>query len=164
MLGVQLNMSKHQRCKQSVEYSGFLFDSFRGVMLCLDEKLALCAELSSSTDPWSMRDLDRIKGRLLHYSAGSSTSAFVSPRCSALWACSRRAPPVSRRGPIPSPRLPLHPMTDPTRCRRASLSSPRRWTTSSCTTGRSGRRCGHRSLPWRTRRSSLARRSCSSAR
>jgi hypothetical protein len=74
MLGVLLNRSKHQRCKQSMEYSGFLFDSFRGVMLCLDEKLALlrahCAELSSSTDPWSMRDLDRVKGRLLHYSAG----------------------------------------------------------------------------------------------
>jgi len=74
MLGVPLNMSKHQRCKQTVEYSGFLFDSLRGVMSCLDDKLALlrahCAELRSSTDSWSMRDLDRIKGRLLHYSAG----------------------------------------------------------------------------------------------
>ncbi len=41
MLGVQLNMSKHQRCKQTMDYSGFLFDSFRGLMQCQDEKLVL---------------------------------------------------------------------------------------------------------------------------
>ncbi len=73
MLGVPLSMSEHQRCKQSVEYSGFLFDSFRGIMLCLDEKFALlrahCADLSSSTTLRSMRDLDWVKSRLLHYSA-----------------------------------------------------------------------------------------------
>jgi hypothetical protein len=72
MLGVLLNMSKHQCCKQTVEYSGFLFDSFRGLMQCMDEKLALlhphAAELRSPTALWSLRDLDRIKGRLLHYS------------------------------------------------------------------------------------------------
>ena len=72
MLGVPLNMAKHQTCKQTVEYSGFLFDSFRGLMQCLDEKLALLhahtAELQSPTALWTPRDLDRIKGRLLHYS------------------------------------------------------------------------------------------------
>jgi hypothetical protein len=41
MLGVPLNMTKHQCCKQTVEYSGFLFDSFRGLMQCQDEKLVL---------------------------------------------------------------------------------------------------------------------------
>jgi hypothetical protein len=72
MLGVPLNMSKHQRCQQSVDYSGFRFDSFRGLMQCLDEKVVLLrthtADLASSSALWSMRDLDRIKGRLLHYS------------------------------------------------------------------------------------------------
>ena len=73
MLGVPLNMAKHQRCGQSVEYSGFLFDTFRGIMQCLDAKLALLrthtAELSGPDRAWSLRDLDRVKGRLLHYSA-----------------------------------------------------------------------------------------------
>jgi hypothetical protein len=72
MLGVPLNMKKHQSCKQSVEYSGFLFDSFRGILRCLDEKVALlrehAADLRTTTELWSMRDLDRVKGRLLHYS------------------------------------------------------------------------------------------------
>jgi hypothetical protein len=73
MLGVPLNMAKHQRCCQTVEYFGFLFDTFRGVMLCLDEKLALllshAADLGQPDRAWSLRDLDRVKGRLLHYSA-----------------------------------------------------------------------------------------------
>ncbi len=76
MLGVPLNLSKHQRCGQAVEYAGFLFDTFRGVMLCRDEKLALLRSHAAdliSTDRaalgWSLRDLDRVKGRLLHYSA-----------------------------------------------------------------------------------------------
>ena len=73
MLGVPLNMSKHQLCGQSVEYSGFLFDTFRGVMLCLDEKLELlrshALDLGVPDRAWSLRDLDRVKGRLLHYSA-----------------------------------------------------------------------------------------------
>ena len=72
LLGVPLNMKKHQRCMQSVEYSGFAFDSFRGLMLCLAEKLELLLahsdDLSLADRPWSPRDLDRVKGRLLHYS------------------------------------------------------------------------------------------------
>jgi hypothetical protein len=72
MLGVPLIMSKHQPCKQSVEHSGFLYDTLRCIMRWLDEKQALlqahCADLSSSTALWSMRDLDRMKGSLLHYS------------------------------------------------------------------------------------------------
>jgi len=50
----RLNMSKHQRCQQSVDYSCFRFDSFRGLMQCQDEKVALLrthtADLSSSSD------------------------------------------------------------------------------------------------------------------
>ena len=45
-----------------MEYSGFLVDSFRGLMLCLDEKLALLlshmAELAEPDHFWSRRDLD----------------------------------------------------------------------------------------------------------
>ncbi len=41
-------------------------------MQCKDEKVVLLrthtADLSSSSALWSPRDLDRIKGRLLHYS------------------------------------------------------------------------------------------------
>ena len=72
LLGVPLNMSKHQRCRQTVEYSGFLFDTVRAVMQCTEEKLALLqshsAELAAPVRLWSQRDLDRVKGRLLHYS------------------------------------------------------------------------------------------------
>jgi hypothetical protein len=73
MLGVPLNTAKHHRCGQTVEYSGFLFDTFRGVMLCLEEKLAIrrshAADLSQLDRAWSLRDLDRVKGCFLHYSA-----------------------------------------------------------------------------------------------
>ena len=73
LLGVPLNHKKHQSCKQSVEYSGFLFDSFRGLMLCLDEKVELMlthtAELAQADRLWTPRELDRVKGRFLHYSA-----------------------------------------------------------------------------------------------
>jgi hypothetical protein len=73
MLGVQLNMTKHQCCSQSVEYSCFLFDTFRGIMLCLDAKLALlrthAADLRVPDRAWSLLDLNRVKGRLHHCSA-----------------------------------------------------------------------------------------------
>jgi hypothetical protein len=72
-LGVSLNVAKHQRCAQSVEYSGFLFDTFRGLMLVTEPKqeslLANTAELRDPDSVWTMRRLDSIKGRLLHYSA-----------------------------------------------------------------------------------------------
>jgi hypothetical protein len=72
-LGVSLNTEKHQRCGQTVEYAGFLFDSFRGLMLVLPDKLALLLEQAASLGAvgaaWSARELDSIKGRLLHYSA-----------------------------------------------------------------------------------------------
>jgi hypothetical protein len=59
--------------RQTVEYSCFLFDTFRGVMLCLEEKLVLlrshAVDLSQPDRAWSLRNLDRIKGSLLHYSA-----------------------------------------------------------------------------------------------
>jgi hypothetical protein len=73
-LGVSLNMDKHQRNAQSVEYSGLLFDTFRGLMLAPAAKqeslLANTAELGSSDKAWTTRLLDSILGRLLHYSAG----------------------------------------------------------------------------------------------
>jgi hypothetical protein len=74
LLGVPLNMAKHQCCGQTVEYYGLLFDSFRGpLMLLLPEKLQLLldhtVELCQVDGAWSPRELDSIHGRLLHYSA-----------------------------------------------------------------------------------------------
>jgi hypothetical protein len=75
LLGVPLNMAKHQGCAQTVEYSGLLSDSFRGLMLVLPEKLLLrllldhTVELCQADGSWSPRELDSIHGRLLHYSA-----------------------------------------------------------------------------------------------
>jgi hypothetical protein len=72
-LGVSLNTKKHQRCAQTVEYAGFLFDTLRGLMLVTAEKQALLLEQAASLGRadalWSARELDSIKGRLLHYSA-----------------------------------------------------------------------------------------------
>jgi hypothetical protein len=73
MLGVLLNMAKHQGCAQTFEYSGFLFDTFRGLMQCTEEEAGAPADTHScfgSLDlAWSTRYLNRVKGRLLHYSA-----------------------------------------------------------------------------------------------
>ncbi len=56
-----------------MEYSGFLFDTFRGLMQCTEVKLAFLrkhtAAFGSLDLAYSMRDLDCVKGRLLHYSA-----------------------------------------------------------------------------------------------
>ena len=72
-LGVSLNLVKHQRCAQSVEYAGFLFDSFGGLMLVLEAKqqslIEASTELGRADAMWTLRQLDSIKGRLLHYSA-----------------------------------------------------------------------------------------------
>ena len=66
-----------------MEYSGFLFDSFRCIMRCLDEKVALlrehAADLRTTTELWSMRELDRVKGRLLHYSTAIRHLRIRSP-------------------------------------------------------------------------------------
>jgi hypothetical protein len=55
------------------EYSGFLFDTFSGLMLVTEPKqeslLANTAELRDPGSVWTTRRLDSIKGRLLHYSA-----------------------------------------------------------------------------------------------
>ena len=71
-LGVSLNMDKHQRCAQSVEYSGLLFDTFHSLMLVTAVKqeslLASTAELGAADAEWTPRRLDSILGRLLHYS------------------------------------------------------------------------------------------------
>jgi hypothetical protein len=75
LLGVPLNTDKHQRCAQTVEYSGLLFDSFRGLMLVLPEKLQLlldhAVELCQVGGSWSPRELDSIHGRMLHYSSAA---------------------------------------------------------------------------------------------
>jgi hypothetical protein len=72
-LGVSLNMKKRQRCGQSVEYSGFLFDTFRGRLLVLSDKVESLVEqataLSDTAATWSARELDSAVGRLRHYSA-----------------------------------------------------------------------------------------------
>ncbi len=71
--GVSLNDDKHQRCKQTVEFAGFLFDTFRGLMLVLPDKQLLLLEqaalLGREDALWSACELDSVKGRLLHYSA-----------------------------------------------------------------------------------------------
>ncbi len=87
-------MTKHQHYKQTMEYSGFLFDTICGLMLCLDEKLALLwkhfAELGVQSAHWSLSDLDQVKSSLMHYSSAvqllSCTSASASLRCRASWA------------------------------------------------------------------------------
>ena len=75
-LGVSLNLVKHQRCAQTVEYAGFLFDTLRGRMLVLPDKqaslLEVCLRLGSDSEVWTLRSLDSVKGRLLHYSAAIS--------------------------------------------------------------------------------------------
>ncbi len=49
-------------CQQTVEYSGFLFDTICALMLCTEEKLALLrahsAKLAQPVQLWSPRDLD----------------------------------------------------------------------------------------------------------
>jgi hypothetical protein len=69
---VSLNIKKHQRSAQFVEYAGLLFDTFRGRRLVtlatqislLETVEALCAGDAS----WTLRSLDSVKGLLLHYS------------------------------------------------------------------------------------------------
>jgi hypothetical protein len=77
-LDVSPNVEKHQRCKQTVEYAGFLFDTFRGLMLVLEDKQAVLLEQAASLGRegarWSARELDSIKGRL-HYSAGGGPAS-----------------------------------------------------------------------------------------
>ncbi len=36
-LGVPFNLLKRQQCGESVEYAGFVFDTWRGLMLILEE-------------------------------------------------------------------------------------------------------------------------------
>ena len=89
-LGVNLNMIKHQSPSQTLEYAGFLFDTFRGLLLILAEKLV---KLLAALEQWasaiamSHRELDGVKGRVLHYSAcvrhtrvlGSEISRLIGP-------------------------------------------------------------------------------------
>ncbi len=89
-LGVNLNMKKHQLASQTLEYGGFLFDTFRGLLLILAEKLVkLLAALSQWASAVAMthRELDGVKGRVLHYSAcvrhtrilGSEIARLIGP-------------------------------------------------------------------------------------
>ncbi len=128
MLCVPLNMSKHQRCKQTMGYLGFLYDSFGCLMQCLAQKLMLLrahsANLSTSAALWLLRDLDRIKSQILHYSA---TFASALPTCSASWV---RSEGLAWRLVMPSPYAQAvsahYDRPDPPR--QATQSSPRRWT------------------------------------
>ena len=47
-LGVSLNVERHQRCKQTVEYAGFFFDTFRWLMLVLEDKQAVLLQRAAS--------------------------------------------------------------------------------------------------------------------
>jgi hypothetical protein len=66
-------MKKRQRCGQSVEYWGFLFNTFRGWLLVLPDKVESLIEhttaLSDAAATWSARELDSAVGRLRHYTA-----------------------------------------------------------------------------------------------
>ncbi len=71
-LGVPLNLLKRQLCGQSVEYTGFVFDTWRGLMLILEEKrVKLLASIKERGEAQELtgRELDGIRGRVLHYSA-----------------------------------------------------------------------------------------------
>ena len=71
-LGVPLNLLKRQLCGQSVEYAGFIFDTWRGLMLILAEKrekLLACVRGLGAASEMTARELDGVKGRVLHYSA-----------------------------------------------------------------------------------------------
>lgn len=71
-LGVRLNMDKRQWCAQRVEFAGFLFDTLRGLLRILPDKLA---KLLAALAEWlaatcvTPRELDSLRGRVLHYSA-----------------------------------------------------------------------------------------------
>jgi hypothetical protein len=71
-LGVPLNLVKRQRCGQRVEYAGFLYDTLRGLLLILPDKLAkllACLREWAESSAVSGRVLDGVRGRVLHYSA-----------------------------------------------------------------------------------------------
>ncbi|MFN5017560.1 hypothetical protein [Bradyrhizobium sp.] len=71
-LGVQLNLRKRQRCSQSLEYAGFVFDTWRGMMLVQAGRLVKLLgsiRLLREAQTLSTRQLDEVKGRALHYSA-----------------------------------------------------------------------------------------------
>ena len=65
-LGVPLNLLKRQQCGQPVEYAGFVFDTWRGLMLIQAEKreklLASVKGLGEAVQ-MSSRELDGVKGR-----------------------------------------------------------------------------------------------------
>ena len=67
-----LNPIKRQRCGQSVEYAGFVFDTLRGLMLIQVEKrekpLQCVQELRQALTA-TRREVDSVVGRVLHYSA-----------------------------------------------------------------------------------------------
>ena len=71
-LGVPLNLEKRQLCSQAVEYAGFVFDSWKALMLIQAEKreklLASILGLGGAQQ-LSTRELDGVKGRVVHYSA-----------------------------------------------------------------------------------------------
>ena len=71
-LGVPLNLDKRQRCGQTVEYAGFLYDTLRGLLLILPDKLVKllgCLQEWAESDTVTARGMDAVRGRVLHYSA-----------------------------------------------------------------------------------------------
>ena len=72
-LGVPLNLDKRQRCRQQVKYAGFLFDTLRGLLLILPEKLLkrlfACLKEWAESQRVTSRFMDSVRGGVLHYPA-----------------------------------------------------------------------------------------------
>ena len=70
-LGIGLAEEKHQWLAQRLEYAGFLYDTVRGLLLILGpklEKVVLCLQGWASAEVITLRGLDSVRGRILHYS------------------------------------------------------------------------------------------------
>ena len=68
-LGVPLNLDKRQRCPQQVEYVGVLFDTLRGLLLILPErlkKLLACRKEWAELQCVTARFIESVWGRMLH--------------------------------------------------------------------------------------------------
>lgn len=71
-LGVPLNLEKRQLRSQSVDYAGFVFNTWTGRLLIQADKLVkLLASVKGlgAAQEMSTRELDGVKGRVQHYSA-----------------------------------------------------------------------------------------------
>ncbi len=87
-LGVSLKVEKHQRCKQTVEYAGFLFDTLREVMLVLKDKQAVLLEQATSLRPESAA---RVRSARCVSWTASKGGCCITRRRSGICACWSRS-------------------------------------------------------------------------